>query len=250
MNINDNVKFKGYFSIEQIDKDGKVLDKYEDKNMIMEFARESMAELFSMFNTNTGINKIVFGTRGHLESDIITPKTASEGFVKDRDRLFSEYIEFGDLDTIKVIKGDVIKYTGNNATNGVTNNYYEYTQENPLSDIQTVDVDFSDGSWVDLGVTEPYTYPIEFTLPYTNDSYAIVNNEPDSGSEVYMSQEGSEVTFVFNMSPTAGNSQDNGTSIFTEAAMYANGRIFSMKTFRAKVKNETVVLRIIWKIIF
>ena len=37
---------------------------------------------------------------------------------------------------------------------------------------------------------------------------------------------------------------------YTEAALYAGDNIFSMKTFPARVKEDTVKLEITWSIVF
>jgi hypothetical protein len=41
-----------------------------------------------------------------------------------------------------------------------------------------------------------------------------------------------------------------GTIIYTECAFYTGTEIFSMRTFKGKIKDDTVSLRITWKIMF
>ena len=60
------------------------------------------------------------------------------------------------------------------------------------------------------------------------------------------------VTYVFTIPDTAAN-QDSGIGFavaYTEAALYAGNKIFSLKTFPARVKEDTVRFEITWSIIF
>ena len=63
---------------------------------------------------------------------------------------------------------------------------------------------------------------------------------------------GNTVTYTIDIPLTNANSIDinNPTIAFTEAALYAGTEIFSMKTFPARVKENTVRFQIIWTIIF
>jgi hypothetical protein len=87
-------------------------------------------------------------------------------------------------------------------------------------------------------------------LPGGTEASAIDEDDVDSGSTVKVLQTDTSVVFTIDIATAAGNSQNDTTSVFTEAALYANGRIFSMKTFKAKVKDSTVLLRIVWTITF
>lgn len=93
-----------------------------------------------------------------------------------------------------------------------------------------------------------YNYSIGFTVPGTTSGAGTSIIEADSGSSMTILQAGNEVTYAVDFATTAAN--DGGTATFTEAALYAGTDIFSMKTFKAKVKDASVTLRIIWKIIF
>lgn len=91
MNLIENIKEPvGHLTIEVLDAlTGELKDLYEHKNMIMTGARESI--LRNMTNiSNSHVNKIVLGTKGHKDGDYLTPKTAEDGFVVTRTELFSE----------------------------------------------------------------------------------------------------------------------------------------------------------------
>jgi len=60
------------------------------------------------------------------------------------------------------------------------------------------------------------------------------------------------VTYTIEIPATNANSEDpiNPVIPYTEAALYAGSEIFSMKTFPARVKENTVKIVITWSIIF
>ena len=60
------------------------------------------------------------------------------------------------------------------------------------------------------------------------------------------------VTYTITVPATNANSgdTDNPVVAYTEAALYAGVEIFSMKTFPARVKEDTVKFEITWSIIF
>jgi len=80
---------KGIFKIQTHDKDGNLLDEFEEKNLIVNSARPNLAKLIGGFSTGTPINKFVIGTRGHV-GDILIPKTIVNGLNQNRTQLFSE----------------------------------------------------------------------------------------------------------------------------------------------------------------
>jgi hypothetical protein len=59
-------------------------------------------------------------------------------------------------------------------------------------------------------------------------------------------------TYVVTIPDASANASDPATSViaYTEAALYAGTDIFSMKTFPARVKEDTVKFEITWSIIF
>lgn len=250
-------RLKGHFNIKCFDVNGNIVDEYDEHNLIMNNARYSMAELFANVSTAMSVDKIVFGTRGY-NGDIRLPKTATEGLQASRDRIFSEYVQVSDTDTgsdtYEIKMGDVIQYTSTNNSTGTVNNFYEWVAADATINIATTD--FSNGSiWAALGVDAPYIYEIQFDLPQipVGDCTNIVETDGAVGSTVSVEQIDNAVTFTFDMPISAGNSQNvpiTGTSTYTEAGLYANGRIFAMKTFGAKIKDSTVALRVAWTITF
>lgn len=252
--MNEFMNFKGHFTIQAIDKDNNIIDQWQDDNMIMGSARETMSKILSQINSGITINKIVLGTEGHIGSSITIPKTSTEGFVQERTRLFSEELEIDDNESIGLLLNDVVKYIGSDNSYGTTNNFYKYI--GPSVTINTSTTNFGDTAiWEDLGTEEPYTYGIEFTLPGTNNADAtnIIEDDISSGSSVHVLQEDTSVSFTFNIVPAAANGgggAGEGTSVFTEAALYSDDNIFAMKTFKAKIKDSAVLLKIVWQITF
>lgn len=92
-----------------------------------------------------------------------------------------------------------------------------------------------------------YTYTINFNINQFT-GVGTVTAEDDSGSDVSVSKTETGVRYIFTIPYNAANS--DGTTIFTEAALYANKDIFSMKCFKAKIKDDAVTLTIIWEIDF
>jgi hypothetical protein len=309
--MEDYVNFKGHFTVQTINQYGDIVDEYVENNMIMEVARTSMAKIFAQLTGQDSISKIVLGTYGHnftgadTTTNIIFPKTSEQGFVKERDRLFSEPLDVGDGDiAIDIKENDLVKYIGTINGTATTNAFYIWAGEDAEA-INIATTDFGDSNlWKPMGTTEPYTYTISFGLPgttsgnltdikeygrieysdwdaatdYLQDAYVLYDGvyyislsssgnqgiEPtvtagwesfwevidffDSGSTGSMTLSDSSVSFTFDINTTAANDEDN--VIYTEAALYTGADIFAMKTFKAKIKDSSVLLRIIWTITF
>jgi len=240
-------ELKGHFKIQTFDKFGTMLTEYEDPNLIMEGAREVMAGNISNLSTRKYVDKIVLGTNGHRGTDILIPKDVSDGLTSSRNRLFSETETLLDDETRTILEGDILLYSGTQATNGTPGIYYEYTGAT-LTAVLTSAVDFGT-DWVDLGNTAPFKYNITFTPPgvLVGDA-VVVEDDLNSGSTVNFNQAGREITYTIDLDNTAGN---GGSAVtYTEASLYAGDTIFSMKTFRGKIKDSSVLVRIIWKISF
>ncbi len=240
------MEYKGHFTIQTTDMSGNVLDEFIDDNLIVTTSRTSIAELFAGISTAPSVNKIVIGTSGH-NINVSVPKSIAEGLVRDRTRIFSESVDIADGGTYDVLLNDLFKYTGTTAANGTLNNYYRFIGT-PTTGVTTASIDFSGSDWVDVGATAEYTYPVTFDLPGTSTGSMTNITEPDSGSSATVVQSDREVTFTFTFGNTAGN--NGGIGQITEAGLYCNDRLFSIKTFPTKPKDSTVILRIIWKITF
>jgi len=255
--MRDLLPFKGHFKIQSIDKNDNVVDVYEDDNMIMLDARTTMAEIFANLNTpKPFIDSFRLSTMGHLNAhdaateSIITPKTPAEGYVMERGRLFGESVTATVGVTSLVLQtNDVVNFT-----DAAVPGYYVYLGTTNYPNAMTVSQADIDGVlWASFGAVAPYTYNIDFVLPGNNSTPAalsVVETDVGSGSEVTVVQSGSSVTFTIDVAGVAAIGQTGTTSTFTEAALYANGSIFSHKTFKAKIKDSSVTLRIIWTITF
>ena len=82
-------KMKGYFKIQLLDDNNKIVDTYEDNNLIMDTAKLSMAQTIGRMLPNYYINEIRLGGEGVKPGTYIT-KDASDGFVSSRSELFAE----------------------------------------------------------------------------------------------------------------------------------------------------------------
>ena len=79
----------GYFSIKTVDKSGKE-EIWEEKNLVMDNARNVISKLLSGFNSGKIVNTFKLGVDGNVTGDLLTPKTSSQGFISSRTQLFSE----------------------------------------------------------------------------------------------------------------------------------------------------------------
>lgn len=262
--MNDTIKtgFEGYFKVECI-KDGEVVDIFEDHNTIMRSARRSMAEIFlNKKNIDKNIqfaNRFVIGTEGSTTSDYL-PKSEQDGFNKNKSQqcLYSEQtvITVKNNSQYNLHKWDIIKYN---------NKYYRYCESDSAITI-TNDI-INSGKFIN--VNKPYYYDINFSLESgtTNNMNLAVGSSKNKGCSCLVSlpedisQDILNQTvcqFVFTIPKNQANSQHSASevgfnseiSIFTEAGLYVNGRLFSMKTFPAKVKDDTTELKVTWRIIF
>lgn len=91
MKISDTASqaVEGYFKIETF-KNDKIVDTFEGHNMIMNLARNNMAELVAGLAEGEPINKFVIGTLGSKTTDVLVPKDSTDGFTPTVTSLFSE----------------------------------------------------------------------------------------------------------------------------------------------------------------
>lgn len=254
--------FEGYFKVECI-KDGKVIDIFEDHNTIMRSARRSMAEIFlNRKNLDKNIqfaNRFVIGTEGSTISEY-TPKSEQSEFNKDK----LQQCLYSEQPVVTVTKGgnadlhkwDIVRYN---------NKYYRYTGEDKTLSITDTVIGTEDFTQV----SKPYYYDINFSLEAdtSNNTNLAIGTSKDNrcGCTVSMPEDVSPdilnqtiCQFVFTIPKNQANKQHSASevgfnseiSLFTEAGLYVNGRLFSMKTFPAKVKDDTTELKVTWKIIF
>lgn len=92
-----------------------------------------------------------------------------------------------------------------------------------------------------------YTYPVVFNNPGTASGNCTIVSEPNSGTIISLTSTSNSIQYTIEIDDAAAN--NTGVVVFTEAALYAGTNIFSMKCFPGKIKDNTVSLRIIWKIL-
>jgi len=86
---------------------------------------------------------------------------------------------------------------------------------------------------------------ILFTVTGTSGDEVVAD---DGLSTVKCTVQGTDVIYEILIHNDACNAQ--GTVIYTECAFYTGTEIFSMRTFKGKIKDDTVQLKITWKIMF
>ena len=212
MILKDKIDFQGHFMIKAFKKDGSV-EVYEDKNLIMDKARSNMAELIGGMTAGQPIDKFSLGNKGHVGSDILNYKKvgANNEFVSTRTMLFAEDPAYADA---------------NNDTNG--------------------------------DHVESFVYEITFDVrgdsAEVTDDKAVGRIKGDDATQTCTVKRvvaDRTCTYTITIPDNAGNKGGEGEVMpYTEAALYAGPDIFSMKTFPARVKEDTVKFEITWAIIF
>ena len=230
---------KGQFCI-QCFKGSELIDSFEDHNYIMTTARQSVAELFVGANSRR-LTKLVLGTSGSAENDIYTPITEASGFSRDLTRLFSDYRTYNIGDNFTIFTGQVI------STNGVL---YKYIGE---SKTITLSSSVLNNTFIQFSI-KPYLYELNVRA-YTDVILTGTINyaeNTDKGSAYISYDNNKTITYTFEIPTSEGNNQDTSKrqSFFNEAGLYINNRLFAMKCFPAKLKDESTSFKIIWKILF
>jgi hypothetical protein len=88
--FSDTIKVKGFFSIERYDAyTNTLLDVFDNQNLVMDVGRSKLASMSAGFSNNF-INKIVLGTKGHVNGNLLQPKTEADGFNSSLTKLFSQ----------------------------------------------------------------------------------------------------------------------------------------------------------------
>lgn len=247
---------KGHLKIERLDRNDNLIDVVVDEsNLICSTARISMAEIFANLDGIKFAHRFMLGTQGHKGDNVYLPKDTTDGFVKERDRMFSqpslEIWSSGDMmDTL--LKNDIISII---PPNSAEVEYWRYNGEKQNSYI--LNYDTIKKQWTQ--VTElPYTVTVDFTLPRDNNVPEDQPNTPEgSPYSVQVLQSDTSVSFIVVIPMEQANEQYINdpkygipTSIFTEASLWVNDRIFSLKTFQGLVKDDSIKIRATWTIIF
>lgn len=255
MSFTEQIPLKGHLKIERLDKNNNVIDTpIDEHNLICSNARISMAEIFANLNDIKFAHRFMLGTQGHKENNVYLPKDSTDGFVKERDRMFSQPSTdiWSNGDMIEtLLKNDILTIS---SPSGV-NEYWRYNGENQTNYI--LDYNTVTQQWTKFD-TLPYTVTIDFTLPRDNNvPEDQTNTEEGSPYSVQVIQHDTSVSFIVTVPMEQGNDQyindpnfGTPTSLFTEASLWVNDRIFSLKTFQALTKDDSIKLRATWTIIF
>ena len=214
MILKDKVDLRGEFAIRAYKKDGTI-EVYEDKNLIMDTARTNMAEIIGGWNAGVPINKFVLGNKGHNGTDILDYKKVGENneFLSSNTMLFAE-----DPDNDETDDSD--------GSNGKANFTYDI-----IFDVKSGDASTTDSAPKTKINGEDATEDKKCTITRTVNSRTC--------------------TYTVTIPDACGNRDgEDAVVAYTEAALYAGDKIFSMKTFPARVKEDTVKFEITWAIIF
>ena len=246
---------KGHLKIERLDKNDNIIDvPVDEHNLICSNARISMAEIFANLDGIKFAHRFMLGTQGHKENNVYLPKDSLDGFVKERDRMFSQpsFETWSNGDMMEtLLKNDIVSIMS--PTNVIE--YWRYNGENQTNYI--LDYNTISQQWTKFD-TLPYTVSIDFTLPRDNNAPEDQpNHEEGSPHVVQAIQKDTSVSFIVTVPMEQGNDQyindpEYGipTSIFTEASLWVNTKIFSLKTFQGITKDDSIKLRATWTIIF
>ena len=210
-------KAVGHFSIQMLNKSGEVIDSYEDNNLVVNDARGAMSALLSGKKDSVGITTLVLGTRGHNEDDnnILMPKPVGQnGYDETRTQLFSEEQGTPFYYTIKWDPNN-LKDAGEGSVE-FTNNEVEFVAKGQRKNQNGSELNAENGK-----------IPVKIAL------------------------QGNSVQYEFTIPEQYANGADGASVVaYTEAGLKCGEKLFSIKCFAAKIKETSVSIKIIWKIIF
>ncbi len=260
---------KGYFKIEQIDKDGNVLSTQENKNTVMARIPELLAgQVSGIFTSDINeyvIGTIALGTDGSYKDsngyDI--PKNVDDR----RTQMFSEHNFWDTEDRLERISGGSTEGIISDAKKRVYQMTFKVDPrgdrlQNPTnlltlhSQTQGCTIPYDDAG--DPSTTPPTlpTYqPTGYTKIYPSDPSDSYSQFRGMNSNI-----GREIRYNFTLDVNAGNNPNNTPVPYDEAAMYLVldsaddghplGQLFSMKTFEPVYKDNTCAIRIEWNLFF
>jgi len=220
----DNTKkpIEGHFILETYEN-GKLVDIFEDKNMIMKNSKLSVRNAMAGDSTGTispteyegniKIATFVMGDMGHVTDNLLIPKS----FTYDRNDLFSFEDALG--------KTYPISFRDDGTGVIITDEGYDKRNWNPNNTPSTVQINKLTG-------TETEEIQYIFEIPETT---AVPSTEVSVFTEAAL-----YTNFDMNVIDIGG----------ANPTINSYGTIFAMRTFPAKVKTPQTAFRIIWKIIF
>lgn len=216
-----NKPAEGYFKLECLDKDGNVIDSFEQKNMIMFNSKPTVAySTIGMYPDVDFINKIVLGDRGHEVGS--GNLLIGRDFGYQRTELFAEE-ENGN--TYVIVFNPLTR--GGDGT--ISDIRYEAFHEG--SSTKTVVLQNKAKVSAKIINTSTIEYQIEIDASNANGPNGV---QPWTEAALYTKREES-------------SEYENGQS---PAGKAKNGKIFAMRTFPAKIKEPTTTFKITWRIIF
>ena len=209
-------KARGEFTLQVLNDKGEVIDQFQENNLVVNTARESMSALLSGKSNSLGITTFVLGTRGHDETsnDILQPKPVGQnGYDETRTQLFSEQ-----------------------------QNQFYYT------------VKWTQGALLDTqGAPVPFTgNTVQFVAKGQKKNQ--VGTEPDAENAqipVKIELQNNAVQYEFEIPEASANGANGQSTVaYTEAGLKCGDKLFSIKCFSGKVKSLDTKFKIIWRIIF
>jgi len=216
-----NKPTEGYFKLECLDKNGNVIDSFEDKNMIMFNSKPSVANsTIGFFPPVDFINKIVLGDRGH---EVGTGNLLiGRDFGYQRELLFAEE----ELGNTYVIVFNPLTRAGDGSISEIR--YEAYHTGNSQKDVVLQNKAKVNAKIINISTIE---YQIEIDPSNANGANGV---QPWTEAALF-TKRGESSEYWDGTAPV-------GTP--------KNGKIFAMRTFPAKIKEPTTTFRITWRIIF
>jgi len=216
-----NKPTEGYFKLECLDSEGNIIDTFEDKNMIMFNSKPSVANsTIGFFPPVDFINKIVLGDRGH---EVGTGNLLiGRDFGYQREKLFAEE----ELGNTYVIVFNPLTRAGDGSISEIR--YEAYHTGNSQKDVVLQNKAKVSAKIINVSTIE---YQIEIDPSNANGPQGV-----QVWTEAALFTKRGESPEYWNQTAPVGTPK--------------NGKIFSMRTFPAKIKEPTTTFRITWRIIF
>ena len=217
MNMVENApKARGEFTLQVLNDKGEVIDQFQENNLVVNTARESMSALLSGKNGSLGITTFVLGTRGHDETnnDILKPKVVGQdGYDETRTQLFSEQ-----------------------------QNQFYYTVKWTQGALEN-----SQGSLVPFAGDT-----VEFVAKGQKKNQSGTESDAENAQiPVKIDLQTNAVQYEFEIPEASANGPDGQSVVaYTEAGLKCGDKLFSIKCFSGKVKSLDTKFKIIWRIIF
>ena len=218
-------QIEGLFKIQCFDINDNLIDEYEDKNLVLNTARNAVAAVIGGTST-TIVDSFYLGTKGHRYVD-----DGLGGFTED---VFQPH-DSVDTDPLKPIGNqtftvDKTSMFSNSTVGGIDGAItYKFPFDPTLA---------SNNVFGEKIVTDATVVPAVLNTTSTDTVATTISRTLTDNN----------LTFVINIPTGAGN--DTNPIPFTEAALYSGSNIFSMKTYQTRVKTNTVKFVITWTITF